>query len=156
MNARIPGIGVKTPCPFVQAATRGGLGVLRIQRQQDEVVRSMLRDLLDRVLCERVPVTHCDHHARVQVASQFGFERLSLPPGVLEDRAPAADFRVMMRDVLRACGGDQPREGLPRDACKRKIDDVGIREQVVQKWTNVIQRIRPTELKEHHPKFHNL
>jgi hypothetical protein len=61
-----------------------------------------------------------------------------------------------MRHVFGPCRGNQPRQGLPRDACKWEVDDVRIAEQVVQERPDAFQAIRSTELKENHPKLHNL
>ena len=156
VNAGIPAVGMETARPFIQAAAGGGLGVLRIERQQHQIVGSVLLHLVDRLFGEGVPVTHRDGDARVEVVAEFGLERRRLPPGVLEDRAAAADFRVVMRHVFGTGCGDQPRQGLAGDACKWEIDDVGIAEQVVQERLDIFQAIGPTELKENHPEFHNL
>jgi hypothetical protein len=62
----------------------------------------------------------------------FALEGFSLAPGELEDRRLAADFRVMMRDVLGAPRRDQFRQRLPGEAREGKVDDVGVAEQVVE------------------------
>jgi hypothetical protein len=74
---------------------------------------------------------------------------------VLEDWASAADFAVVVGDLLGAAGSDQAREGLARDAGERKIDNIWVAEDVVKEVLNSRDRIRTAQLEKDHAKLHS-
>ena len=102
---------------------------------------------LNRFVGERMPVAHRDGYAGIVIAAQDALR--ARPPGdSVNSRIGLLPpiSRVMMGDVFRAAGSDQPGERLPGDARERKIDDVRIAEQVVQEGLDRLDRIRPAQL----------
>jgi len=83
-------------------------------------------------------------------------ESIRLPASELQDRAPAPDFCVVVRDMFGAPGGNDSRQGLARQPREREIDDVRIAEQVIQKGPYALQGIWSPELKENYSKLHSL
>ena len=81
------------------------------------------------------------------------FERRRLALGEFQDGALAADFGVVMRHVSGAPRSDQARQRLARDARERKVDNIRIAEQIVEERLDGFERIRPAQLKQHHPEF---
>ena len=61
------------PPPLVQARSRGGRGILRIQRQQHDFVALRRLQLLDRLASKRMPVAHGHKAARIDA------QRLRIP-----------------------------------------------------------------------------
>ena len=126
VHPRIPSVRLEAPFPFVQAAAGGGAGILRIERQQHDLLRRVRLQLANGFRGERMPIAHGHHHARIEIAPQLGLQRPRLPLGKLQDRRAAPDLRIMMPHVPRARRGNQARQRLPRNARERKIDDVRI------------------------------
>ena len=150
-DPRVPPVGLKPPPPLVQTAARSGLGILRIERQQHYPLGRVAFQQADRFLGEWVPIPHRHHHPRVEFRPERRFQRCCLPRGVLQDRTPPADLRVVMLHVARPRGGDQLRQRLPRDPGEREIDDVRVAKQVVKERFDTLQRIRPAQLKKNYP-----
>src|ERR1039458_2764651 len=73
VHYRIPAVGVEPPPPLVQAASRGGARVLRIERQQHELFRSVRFQQPDGLIGKWPPVAHRHHHARVAFRPQHRF-----------------------------------------------------------------------------------
>ena len=142
-----PAVGVEMARPLVEAAAGRGLGVLRVEGQQDELGRGMPLHFLDCGVGERMPVAHRDGHASIVVAAQDPFERDGLAIREFQNRALAADFAVMMSDMFRAARSDQARERLPGDAREREVDNIRIAEKVVQEGLDRLDGIRPPQLK---------
>ena len=84
--------------------------------------------------------------AGVALLAERGFECARLSCGVVQDGALAADLGVMMRDMFGAAGRDQPGQRLPGDAGERKIDNVRIAEEIIEKGLDRLWRIRSAEL----------
>src|SRR5579863_6248117 len=119
--------------PFFQAAERGGEGVVRIKRQQNESVEWRRRPYrVDSFLCERMPVAHGDEAAGVEIGRERGFESARLKFGEPTDRRLAADSVVMFANDSGAAVGDPPGERTARQPSTEEIDDVGIAEKIVE------------------------
>src|SRR5215472_17827663 len=102
-----------------------------------------------------MPVARRNGDPRVEVAPQDALEGNGLARCVLEDWASAADFAVVVGDLLGAAGSDQAREGLARDAGERKIDNIWVAEDVVKEVLNSRDRIRTAQLEKDHAKLHS-
>src|SRR5579862_5230774 len=154
VHPRIPTVDVELAPPFVEAAAGGGLGILRIERQQHHVVRPVLLECGDRLLGERAPITHRHNHPRVARGPESLLQRGGLPHGVFQDGALAADLGVVVGHVFRARRGDEAGQRLARNAGEWKIDDVRIGEKVIEERLDGLERIRTSQLKQHDPQFH--
>ncbi len=137
--------------PLVQTAARRRTRVLRIQRQQHDLVYLSILQLSDRFGGEWVPVAHRDHAARVDaVAHQACLERSGLLLSEPANRR-AANGRVMLSRFFRARLGDDLRQRTPAQARKRKVDNVGIAEEVIKEGFDCRERFRSTELEKDYP-----
>src|SRR5438552_16549958 len=56
----------------------------------------------------------------------------------------------MVLNFFGACGRDQLRQRLASDAGKRKINDIGVTEEIKKERFDRFQRIGPTELEENY------
>src|SRR5207249_10098224 len=96
---------------------------------------------------KRMPIAHGHGHASIEIPVELAFEGNSLAPGKFEQRRFAADAGIMMRHVFGAPGGNQPGQWLSRDPRKRKVDDIRIAKQIVEKGLNGLDRVRAAKLK---------
>src|SRR5208282_4720445 len=143
---------VKEPLPLIQAAARGGRGILRIQRQQNHLVELRGPELCNGFAGEGMPVAHCDKATGVEsLTDQLRFQSLRLPLGETPDGRSSADSRVVMLHFTGARGRNQFGQWFATQAGKREIDDVGITEKIKKERLYRSQRIRPAELKQNNP-----
>src|SRR2546430_14671983 len=66
-------------------------------------------------------------------------------------REPPADGRIVVLHFPSACCRDQFGQRCSPDAGKRKVNNVGIAEEVVKEWFDGFQRVGSTQLKENYP-----
>ena len=105
-------------------------------------------DLIERFLDERIPVSHPDVGARVDVAACEGlFKGASLLFGDAAKRRASADLLVIASRFLVTLSRDQPGERLLQSA-PRKTNNVRVYEDIEQEGANVFERLRPAKVKE--------
>ena len=114
--------------PFLQAAAGGGKGIVRVERQQHELVEGRAVERGDGLRSVRTPVAHGHDGARGNMRAQRRFESARLLLREAANRRASADFGVCCADGFRARGGDQLRQRLAREKRAGEIDDVGIAE----------------------------
>src|SRR6266568_7120829 len=105
-------------------------------------------DLIERFLDERIPVSHSDVSARVDVAACKGlFKGASLLFGDAAKRRASADLLVIASRFLVTLSRDQPGERLLQSA-PWQANDVRVYEDIEQERSNVFERLRPAEVEE--------
>src|ERR1700722_8522884 len=93
--------------PFFQTAERGGLGIVRVKREKDELVEAVgFFYGGDGVFRERLPVTHRSDGDGIDVRTDRGDEFAALAFGEEGDRRAPADLAVAQGDGRSALLGD--------------------------------------------------
>ena len=138
-------IFVKEPVPLIQAGTCRCRGILRVKRQQHDVVTLRGLQLRNRLSRERMPVAH-GHEAMCihPLIPKRSLQSSGLPLGIGADRRPAADAGVVMLHLAGACRGNQLGQGLAPDAGKWEVNNIGVAEEVIQERFYGFQRVRST------------
>src|SRR5262245_42699557 len=96
-----------------------------------------------------MPVAHRDKDASFDKTVQFSLQRSCLAPGKLQNRGFAANLGIMVANLLRTSRGNDPRQRLPRNFRKGKINNVWVSKQQQQKGLDCRELLRPTKLKQH-------
>src|SRR5580698_10322656 len=126
--------------------------MLRIQRQQDDLVALRGLQLRDRLGGKWMPVTHGHEAACVQtLLRQLCFEREGLLLGEAADGRASADRGVVVLHFMGAGGRNEFGKRLSPDAGEGKINDIGIAEEVIKKRFDRSQGVRTTQLKQNYP-----
>ena len=139
--------------PFLQAATRGGKGIMRVERQQDEFIVRGAFQRRNRFLRARIPIAHGDDRASRHVAAQRSLHSLGLPLGKTANGRPSANFGIVLAHLLRARGGDQLRQRLAGQKRPGEINNVRIAEQVIEERLDGGLRVRTAQLEQNHRDF---
>ena len=87
---------VGDPAPLLQAAQCGGVGILRIKRQQNDFIQwPGLAQRPHRFSRERMPVTHRHYGNRINVRRDRFDETQALPFGERPNRRASPDLTVL-------------------------------------------------------------
>ena len=143
---------VKQAPPLVQTAPGGGAGILRIKRQQDDLVAFSLPHPGNGFGRERMPVAHSHKAACIYPGfRQRCLQSSSLPLGKSPDGRATADCGVVMLHLASASRGNQLGQRFPPKARKREVNDVRIRKEVKKKRFDRLKRIGPAQLEQYYP-----
>ena len=137
--------------PGLDRGARGGGRILRIERQQDDLVRRKVLHRLRRRLGERVPIAHGHEAAGLEARQgrrQPRLKRLHLGRRLAQERRGAAHHSVVGAGLLAPAGGDEP--GQQRAQRPGQADDGRIVEQVEQEGLHRVQAVRSAEGEQHH------
>src|SRR5262249_5151224 len=143
------------PVPLFQAAQRSCVGIVRVQRQQHQLIErrcSMNRG--HRISRERFPVSHGCRDDRLHVGRKRGGQFCSLPFGQQCDRRSPSDHGVAATYRRRAPFRDVVRERAAQKSQWSHRNDVWIEEQIAQKRLHGLERIWSAQLKQHNSDAH--
>ena len=135
--------------PFLEAAERRGVGVMRIERKEDEFIKTLgaLKDG-NGILGERLPVAHGGHSDGLDVRPNGFNEAHTLALGENADRRTAADHAVALRDGHTALFGDVTGQRTADEIERAKRDDVRVGKKVAEEGFDIGERVRSAELEE--------
>jgi hypothetical protein len=119
---------------------------MRIERQQNERIELMRTYRIDGGLGERVPVTHGDEAARIEIARERLFESARLKFREPADGRLATDGIVVFANDAGAATGDPARQGTSRKPTAEEINNVRIAEKIVEERLDRLGRVGPAEL----------
>ena len=135
--------------PFLEAAERGGVGIVGIEREQDEFVEMAGGfEGGDGVFGERLPVAHGGDGYGIDVGLEGADKAGALAFGEDGDGRAAADHGVASGDGRRALFCDVAREGAADEIERAQGNDVGIEEEIAQEGFDGGERIRAAQLEE--------
>ena len=137
------------PLPFPDTGAGRRLRIVRIQREEHNLLDAGGEERIDRLVGHRMPVPHGDHHPDVKIGAQRPFQGRGLPPCQIQNRRPFADPCVVLLHAGGAAPRNGPRQRAPEEKCQREVDDIGIAKQVVEKRFHRRKRIGASELQEH-------
>src|SRR5690606_3040327 len=132
---------------------RGGRGrrVLRVERQQDDLVRPEGRHIGGRLLGQRPPVAHGDEDADLvfrQAGAQGRLQRSGLLLRLPKQRRAAAHQRIVGLGGRLPAGGNQARQRSAQNS--RQTDDGRVVEEVEKERFYARLVVGTAEVEEHH------
>ena len=140
--------------PFLHAADGGGERILRIEREEDQIVQGRGADGGDGFAREGMPIAHGYETFRVAASIASGGERAlegsSLALGEQANWGTAADRGVMIGHDARAPVRDPPGERAARQPRAGEINNVGIAKKIVEEWLDRVGRVGATQLEHHY------
>ena len=147
LDAMHPGAASKQPMPLVQTRSRGGGGILRVERQEDNLVALRLDQPGYGLAGEWMPVAHSHETTRIQAEGiQFTLKRTRLLLGIAADGRASADGGVMMLYFAGAGGGNQFGQRFAPNAGEGKVNDFGVAEEIVKKRFYRFQAVGSAQL----------
>src|SRR5271165_3065177 len=135
--------------PFFEAAERGGVGEVRVERKENEFVEVVLfLDGGDSVFGKRLPVAHGGDCDGIHVWAYGGDEFGALAFSEEADGRAAADLAVALSYGRSAFFGDVAGEGAADEVERAERDDVRIEEEIAEEGLDGGEGVRAAELEE--------
>ena len=97
-----------------------------------------------------MPIAHRHEDTRIEDFPELPLERRRLPLREFAQRGLPSYAGIVLTDLCRSARSDQPRHGRACQPRKREINNVRVREEVIEKGLDRFERVRPAQLKQHH------
>ena len=135
--------------PFFEAAERGGVGIVGIEREEDEFIETAGRfEGGDGVFGERLPVAHGGDGDGIDVGLEGLDEADALAFGENADGRAAANHGVASGDGRRAFFGDVAGERAANEIERAEGDDVRVEEEIAEEGFDGVEGVGAAELEE--------
>src|SRR6185437_294183 len=143
----------RCPCPCSKRRCRRCGRELRVERQENDLLRLPRRHLTRTIFTERRRTAHGDERPRLMSSYRQGFfNGAGLGLGFLKDRRAAANLGVNLSCHRGTPARDQTRQRYAHKTGNRKNGRV--RKQVAQERFNGFRRIRPAEIEQDNRQLH--
>jgi len=135
--------------PFFEAAERGGIRIVRVEREEDEFVEAAgLFEGGDGVCCEWFPIAHGSDGQGINIGLQSGDKFRALALGEDANGRAAADHGVAPGDGDAALLGDVTGERAANEIDRAERNDVRVEKEIAEEGLDVIEGIRSAQLEQ--------